>query len=60
MRLASYIFSYISFSSFVTGILFKVMHWPGASAMLVLSFPFILLTALIVLIYKLSEDKNQK
>jgi sugar phosphate permease len=59
MRVIGYIFSYISFSSFIIGVLFKVMHWPGASVMLLVSFPFILITAVLLLIYKLSQEENK-
>ena len=60
MTLATYILSYISFSMFVTGILFKVMHWPGSSFMLVASYPFIILTATLMLVHKISEDNKTK
>jgi hypothetical protein len=59
MKIIGYIFTYISFSSFITGVLFKVMHWPGASFMLVISFPMILFTAALLLIHKLSQEEKQ-
>jgi hypothetical protein len=57
MRLFTYIISYLAFFLFTIAILFKIMHWPGASVMLVFAYPIILLAGLFMLIHKYKSDK---
>lgn len=58
MRILSYFFAYISGMMFLSGILFKVMHWPGASVMLVSGYTLLPFAVLFLLIRKAIKNKD--
>lgn len=58
MRIVAYILGAIFCSIFITGSLFKLMHWPGASFMLLAGISGVILCAVLLSInqyYKNNE-----
>jgi hypothetical protein len=51
---------YFSFFVFSTAILFKIMHWPGASVMLIAGYLTSLASGALLLKHKLNENKVEK
>ena len=60
MRTFTYIMCYVSFLIFSNAILFKIMHWPASSVMLVFGYISSLLAGALLLKYKLAENKEEK
>ncbi len=59
MRIFTYILCFIAFFIFSIGILFKIMHWPGASVALVFGYLISLFAGAFLLIHKLRENKEK-
>lgn len=59
MRTFTYIVCYIAFFIFSNAILFKIMHWPGSSLMLVFGYLISLLAGALMLIHKLKGTKKE-
>tara|TARA_B110000211_G_C14062411_1_gene546159 strand:+ start:453 stop:656 length:204 start_codon:yes stop_codon:yes gene_type:complete len=51
---------YWAFLIFSIAILFKIMHWPGSSVMLVFGYMSSVLAGGLLLIHKLKENKEDK
>jgi hypothetical protein len=60
MRLSVYIFSFLAFSLIALGILFKIQHWPGASALQVGVYLWAGIAGLLMLIYKIRQNKKEE
>ncbi len=54
-----YIVTFVTFFIGVLGILFKVMHWPGASIFLFVGIPLPFVLFLPVYLYQTREEKNR-
>lgn len=60
MRTFTYIMCYVSFLIFSNAILFKIMHWPASSVMLVAGYCFSLISGALLLKHKINENKEEK
>lgn len=54
-----YIATFISFFIVLIGVLFKIMHWPGAGILLLIAVPIPFLVFLPVFVYYSIKDKQQ-
>jgi hypothetical protein len=59
MRTFTYVMCYFAFVIFSNAILFKIMHWPGASVMLVFGYLMSIVAGAMLLKYKLKENKEE-
>lgn len=55
----TYAFAMVSVSSIFTGILFKIMHWPGAGLMIVLGTTLFLVSALPLYAFKKHQEEGK-
>lgn len=60
MRTFTYVMCYIAFLIFSNAILFKIMHWPGASVMLVFGYLTSVIAGALLLKHKLNENKEEE
>lgn len=55
-----YIFGFLSLASLFTGVLFKIMHWPGANIILFSGFLILIFIFLPVIFYHKYKEAYQK
>ena len=59
MKKAIFLIGFLGVFLLSCGTMFKLMHWPGANVMLVLSNSFVLITMMILLVHLFSFTRNR-
>jgi hypothetical protein len=59
-RFFLYFFGFLSFLSLLSGIYFKVQHWPGAGVLMTIGFTAIIVLFLPILLYVKIKDSERK